>query len=214
MSDEKSAKDRLLDLVIYAPAGLALTVADEVPKLANRGRDEIEKRIVTSRTIGEFAVRFGRSEFEKRVGQLFSSTGEAETARPASSAGTPRDEQSGSPFHQTTGGSHQTTGGAVGGGIGAGGETKAEHALRQPGRTNQTSRASAHLAIPGYDSLSASQVVQRLGGLSSLELREVRAHEAACRARRTVLNRADQLLSEEGRPTSTDGPSLEGDQRQ
>ena len=51
------------------------------------------------------------------------------------------------------------------------------------------------LAIPGYDSLSASQVVQRLAGLSRRELVEVRAHEQAQRHRRTILNRVEQLLA-------------------
>jgi len=51
------------------------------------------------------------------------------------------------------------------------------------------------LAIPGYDSLSASQVVQRLAGLSHNELIEVREHEQSHRHRRTILNRVEQLLS-------------------
>jgi hypothetical protein len=51
------------------------------------------------------------------------------------------------------------------------------------------------LAIPGYDSLSASQVVQRLAGLSRSELIEVREHEQSHRHRRTILNRVEQLLS-------------------
>jgi len=51
------------------------------------------------------------------------------------------------------------------------------------------------LAIPGYDSLSASQVVQRLEGLSPAELEEVRVHEATHRQRRTILHRVEQLLA-------------------
>jgi hypothetical protein len=51
------------------------------------------------------------------------------------------------------------------------------------------------LAIPGYDSLSASQVVQRLEGLSAAELEEVRSHEAGHRQRRTILHRVEQLLA-------------------
>ncbi len=54
----------------------------------------------------------------------------------------------------------------------------------------------ASLAIPGYDSRSASQVVQRLDGLSRPELVAVRAYEWGNRARRTILNRVDQLLDE------------------
>ena len=55
--------------------------------------------------------------------------------------------------------------------------------------------AAATLAIPGYDSLSAMQVVQRLPGLTPAELTAVRAYEARYRGRKTILNRADQLLS-------------------
>jgi hypothetical protein len=49
------------------------------------------------------------------------------------------------------------------------------------------------LAIPGYDALSASQVVQRLAGLAPDELEAVRTYEVATRARRTILNRIAQL---------------------
>ncbi|HLH46796.1 MAG TPA: hypothetical protein VKV25_06515, partial [Acidimicrobiales bacterium] len=51
----------------------------------------------------------------------------------------------------------------------------------------------ASLAIPGYDSLSASQVVQRLDGLSPDELEAVRRYEADGRGRRTILARVTQL---------------------
>jgi len=52
---------------------------------------------------------------------------------------------------------------------------------------------AAGLAIPGYDTLSASQVVPRLEGLTPTELDAVRAYEVATRARKTVLTRIDQL---------------------
>lgn len=52
------------------------------------------------------------------------------------------------------------------------------------------------LSIPGFDALSASQVVQRLDGLNRSELVSVRAYEAATRGRRTILSRVDQLLDE------------------
>jgi hypothetical protein len=53
--------------------------------------------------------------------------------------------------------------------------------------------ASTDLAIPGYDSLSASQVVQRLAGLAPPELEAVRTYEAGGRGRRTVLTKISQL---------------------
>ena len=49
------------------------------------------------------------------------------------------------------------------------------------------------LAIPGYGSLAASQVVPRLAGLAPDELEAVRAYEAGTRRRRTVLTRIAQL---------------------
>jgi hypothetical protein len=51
----------------------------------------------------------------------------------------------------------------------------------------------AELAIPGYDTLAASQIVARLSGLNAEELRSVRLYEEAHRARRTILARITQL---------------------
>lgn len=61
------------------------------------------------------------------------------------------------------------------------------------GATDLAGPESSGLAIPGYDSLAASQVVPRLAGLSPEELAAVGAYESAHRARRTILNRVRQL---------------------
>lgn len=53
--------------------------------------------------------------------------------------------------------------------------------------------AAASLAIPAYDTLSASQVLPRLEGLSVEELEAIRVYEDATRARKTVLSRIDHL---------------------
>jgi hypothetical protein len=53
--------------------------------------------------------------------------------------------------------------------------------------------AAVILAIPGYDALSASQVVPRLEGLNTSELEAVRAYEESGRGRKTVLSRIAQL---------------------
>ena len=55
------------------------------------------------------------------------------------------------------------------------------------------STSGAHLPIDGYDSLAASQVVQRLNTLTAAELETVRAHEESHRARRTILGKIAQL---------------------
>ena len=59
-------------------------------------------------------------------------------------------------------------------------------------------------ALAEYDTLSASQVVRRLESLGPDELRAVQRYEASHRNRRTILNRAGQLLDEGPSPVPTD----------
>lgn len=49
------------------------------------------------------------------------------------------------------------------------------------------------LAIPGYDSLAASQVIPRLDSLSPADLEALRLHELGGRGRRTILTRIAQI---------------------
>jgi len=59
-------------------------------------------------------------------------------------------------------------------------------------------------ALADYDTLSASQVVRRLESLGPEELHAVQRYEASTRNRRTILNRAGQLLEERSSgPTAT-----------
>jgi hypothetical protein len=64
---------------------------------------------------------------------------------------------------------------------------------RSTPRPRSTPEAAAVLAIPDYDSLSASQVVNRLAGLASDELEAVRSYEGGHRGRKTILNKIAQL---------------------
>jgi hypothetical protein len=49
------------------------------------------------------------------------------------------------------------------------------------------------LAIPDYDELSASQVVDRLDGLAPSALDAIRSYETAHRGRATILGKIEQL---------------------
>ena len=66
-------------------------------------------------------------------------------------------------------------------------------------------RPRVDLAIPGYDTLSASQVVRRLDSLGRDELLAVERYETGSRHRRTILHRVAQLLGEEEAPGSPGG---------
>jgi hypothetical protein len=59
-----------------------------------------------------------------------------------------------------------------------------------------TALGADELAIPAYDDLSASQVVDRLEGLGDAELDAIRAYELGHRARNTVLGKIEQLARE------------------
>ena len=94
------------------------------------------------------------------------------------------------------------------GGIVAGDERAVVEAAPQPPRPAQAVNGNgarppsadvpseAQLAIPGYDSLSAPQVVRRLDGLVDVELEAVRRYEEGHRGRRTILSKIAQLQAD------------------
>lgn len=56
MTENKTPVDQALDLFLYAPLGLALSVRDEVPRWAERGRQQLDAQVTMARIIGKFAV--------------------------------------------------------------------------------------------------------------------------------------------------------------
>jgi hypothetical protein len=61
-------------------------------------------------------------------------------------------------------------------------------------RVRDDREAAQRLPIPGYDSLSASQVVERLAGLGADDLEAVRHYEETHRNRRTIIGKIEQLI--------------------
>lgn len=200
MTDQRSPLENALDLLVYAPVGLALTVAEELPKLAAKGRSQVQGQVTIARMVGQFAVAQGRKEIEKRLGGAARPPAPAKSPappaagrEPAAAPGPPADTgvggdgsyerlagrgaASGPPAEPESTGSHEN-GAVIDVDFGAGAPS---------------APAAEGLAIPGYDSLSASQVVQRLAGLSQEELAAVGEYEAAHRGRRTILTRVGQL---------------------
>ena len=166
----KSPLDQALDLFVYAPLGMALTARDKLPELVDKGRERFTGQVTTARIMGQMAVTRGQQEAEKAVSEA--------VQRLADLGWLPGDM-----------GSKEPTG------PGAAEEPTAPAPASGAGPTPSPVSAD-DLAIPGYDALSAPQVVQRLAGLSAEELEAVQAYEAATRHRKTILTRISQLQSE------------------
>ena len=200
MSDDGKT-ERALDLLVYAPVGVALYLRDTVPTFVNlfvsRGRAELGQRrqqaqnqVAQAKAMGEFAVNFGgpkvREHVEKGIALARKSAesvlggAEQEGGVPGMADEAPSPAPAPRPDR-------------------AAANSKA--AKRPAGESTATATTAAPapaattLVIPDYDELSASQVVERLDGLPASELDAVRAYEEAHRARRTILYKIEQLTS-------------------
>ena len=235
MTEQRSALDNALDLLVYAPVGLALTAAEELPKFAAKGRTQVQGQLTMARMVGQFAVTQGRKELEKRLGIAKPPAATSKPSEPTPAPRPPVNGKSTSAAASENGSYERLSGRAPASGGGnraaAGTATAREGAVidvdfgtnsRSEGTDSGTSfvqdkpsppeptvaasgqakssestsgsaPSAQGLAIPGYDSLSASQVVQRLAGLSQEELAAVGEYEAAHRGRRTILTRVGQL---------------------
>jgi|SRR4051812_1028899 hypothetical protein len=161
--------EQLLDVLVYAPLGLLLEARDLLPKLADKGRQRLGGQVTVARMVGELAVRQGQRRAEKVIERL----------RQQNSAGAGANPAQARPAN-----GHRPEAATV--------TDIRPSAAPAPGAEAAAGGASA-LAIHGYDTLSASQVVPRLEGLSADELEAVRVYEQTTRARKTVLTRIDQL---------------------
>src|SRR5579863_8956440 len=85
--------ERILDLLIYIPAGIAVSVADEIPKLAIRGRERLGVRVSSARAVGMLAVKVGRNELVNRSRVLGHRSDDhspaGDRSSPSASAGVP-----------------------------------------------------------------------------------------------------------------------------
>jgi hypothetical protein len=169
--EDKSPADQLADLLVYVPIGLFFEAPTLLPKLAEQGRVHTRN----ARLFGQFAVRQGEAELRRRLAGF-----EQQTTGLLRALGLLPDDED-----HTGGTTHppapeRTASRSV---------TPADVAPAAPDPGPDV----ADLAITDYDSLSASQVVTRLPGLTLDELEAVRAYEVAHRGRKTILNKVAQL---------------------
>lgn len=209
MSDDKNsleqAVEQALDAFVYAPIGLIFDGPALFPKLVEKGRNQVN----VARMMGQMAVQMGQSEAEKRVkeaqGQVHDTlvglgvvpaartgepapdkpapekpTVEAPAAEPAPKAAAKKSPASKSSAKKAPAKKRPA---------------KKATARKAPAKKAAASKAPAvdTLVIVDYDSLSASQVVSRLRGLTNDDLAAVQAYESASRGRKTILTKIVQL---------------------
>ena len=148
----KSPVGAVLDVFVFAPIGFVLDARQLVPKLAERGRNQV----ALLKVVGQFAVNKGRADADRIL---------KSKAKPSETPAPPPPEPT-RPAPST--------------------------------RSRATAAHAATLPINNYATLSASQIVPRLAGLSPEELAQVAAYENAHRRRRTILGRIAQLEGRAG----------------
>jgi hypothetical protein len=198
VSDEaKSPLEQAIELLVYAPLGLALTARDELPRLIDKGRQRVTGQVAMAKMMGQFAVAQGQKEAEKVVKQATETLSGVTGSRPSAAA--PPSSSSARPSGAPSATASTTSSSAASPSTSP--STSPSATPRATGNGSTPSPAPAatptasddDLAIPGYGALAASQVVQRLAGLSGAELEAVRVYEVATRGRKTILHRIEQL---------------------
>ena len=177
---EPSPVRRALDILVFAPVGVALTVAEDLPALIVKGRQRFESDVRNARIVGQFVVTHGQRDVVGRVTKLLHGEPPVTTAEP--SAAPVAEPASEAPAEAWPTPAPWPT---------------PEAASPQPA-ADPADAVTVDAALAGYDTLSASQVVRRLESLEPDVLRAVQRHESSHRNRRTILNRAQQLLEGAG----------------
>lgn len=223
MTENPDRIERTLELLIYAPIGIGLFLKDTAPTFVDmfvaRGRAEVDKRqddaqqrVTTARSLGQVAIAFGPPVVRQRVEQTITDAcrraesilgavipGNAGSGSAGTTAAAPTEAPvapvapvafaPAAPVPTPAAPAEiPTNGDAV---TGAADEWRSTTPYSSTPPTPDG--GSAALPIPGYDALSASQVVERLTGLTGAELDAVHAYEMANRQRRTILGKIEQL---------------------
>lgn len=173
--EERSRLEDALDLFVYAPVGLAISAVEELPKMIERGRDVLESSVGAARVIGRVAVNQGRVEINRIVSQ-WNDLGTVLRSGAMNNRPGPRTAAAPAPLHDAT-------------------PAPPQAAPTAPRSAKRAAPPPADIGIPGYGSLSASQVVSRLDGLTPQQRDAVKEYEASTRGRRTILGRIAQIES-------------------
>jgi hypothetical protein len=182
VENDKNPVEQAIELLVYAPLGLALDARELMPKFIERGRNQV----TVARMIGKFAVSQGQavagkhlSTVEQQVQATLENLGLVPSSNGPSSAPAPSAPAERAPNLVAVPDVVDPVPDDI------------EPDVIEPEPADRSDAST--LAIPDYDSLAASQVIPRLAGLSAAELDAVRRYESVKRGRKTILSRITQL---------------------
>lgn len=181
--------DTLADLFLYAPVGLALQVNRVLPTLIESGRRRLDTPLGAAKVIGKLAVDQQRHTLAEKLRQAtepYFGPARRSTQGPTPEPATTHGAEDGTPSEQ--GGPSQ--------GVPVTESPRSTTADRPESRRRDQFDAGL-LAVPGYDILAASQVLEHLDGLGPAELDAIAAYESAGKRRLTILTRIEALRSEQ-----------------
>jgi hypothetical protein len=173
----------LVDLLVFAPIGLATQARDKVPELASAGRNQV----ALYQMVGKFAVAHGKNLVSKWADQqrahakARATRPSTEQATPSATTTTPVDPSGTAPTRSTPVSSATKRP-----------AKKAASSSRRSPAANQPVTAN-DLAIADYDLLAASQIVGLLASLTSAQRTAIEDYESTHRRRSTVLGKLDRL---------------------
>lgn len=185
--DAKSPVDQLIELLVYAPVGLAYDYGDVLPQLIKRGKSQVQ----LAKVMGQMAAQQGQSKAKQGtegvddvvnevVLQAASvlAKGLTELGQLIGLAPEPQNDDSASDESASP-------------------QREAAPQSQSSSNNDDSSAADTDSAglppIAGYDDLTARQIVPLLSELDGTQRNNVRAYETASRARKTILGRLDQL---------------------
>ena len=175
---------KIFDVCVYAPVGMAVTVVEDLPELVTKGRARIEQDLSNAKVVGRYVVHREWRRASRRLAEIF--TNDASQPAPGRED-EPAPSETDAPPAASASPAEPVPPAAT-----------AEPAARAAPVTAPDAAAEAIVGrvLADYDTLSASQVVRRLESLGPEELRAVQRYEGSTRNRRTILNRAGQLLDQ------------------
>jgi len=160
----------LKKLTIYFPLGALKLASDFRKRAIEVGKAEFENQLNTSKAMGELAVNYGLPQVKAEVEKYLGLINPLKAILPKkTSQTTPNPEEKQIGQRRFLNGS----------------ETALDGNLAQ--------HSNLDFPIPDYDSLAASQVINRLESLSKDELETIASYEMSHRQRRTILSKIAQL---------------------